>query len=521
MFARWGPAADIVANPPAKEGTVHHHVDRTRRGSGILVEIPPRPRLSDYEGVAHLSPAVAELRERAAGTAQRFGDRTLWMINSTAQGGGVAEMLPTMVTLLEELGIRTRWFVIEAHDPEFFRLTKRLHNLIHGTGDPDLGSAARQVYEAVNAENARTLAPLVRDGDVVVVHDPQPMPLAGLVSRDLDVKTVWRCHIGLDQRNAATDAAWSFLEPYAGDYDAAVFSASEYVPPYLKDRSSIIYPAIDPLSQKNRDLNLHTVVGILANAALTVPPGPVVQPPFPDTARRLQSDGRWAPAILPEDIGLLIRPIVTQISRWDRLKGWLPLLRGFAALKERIYTKRNERPPEQRRRLRHVRLVMAGPDPASIQDDPEGLEVIEELRAAYVALDDELKSNVAMIALPMQNPDHNALMVNAIQRASTVVVQNSLREGFGLTVTEAMWKRVPVLSNSRAVGPRQQIRHGKDGWLIDDPEDPIQIADALDALLNDRLRRAALGRTAQRRAHDDFMVFSQLRRWLDLLETLT
>jgi trehalose synthase len=125
-----------------------------------------------------------------------------------------------------------------------------------------------------------------------------------------------------------------------------------------------------------------------------------------------------------------------------------------------------------------------------------------------------------MIALPMENRRDNALMVNALQRSSTVVVQNSLREGFGLTVTEAMWKRIPVISNTRAVGPRQQITHACDGWLVDDPEDPSQIADALDFLLNDRVERAALARTAQRRAHDQFMIFSQLTSWFDLLEEL-
>jgi trehalose synthase len=161
---------------------------------------------------------------------------------------------------------------------------------------------------------------------------------------------------------------------------------------------------------------------------------------------------------------------------------------------------------------------MAGPDPESIQDDPEGLEVIEELRAAYVGLDDEMKHDIALIALPMREPDENALMVNALQRSSTIIVQNSLREGFGLTITEAMWKRIPVLSNTRAVGPRQQITHACDGWLIDDPESPKQIADALDYLLNDREERAQLARTAQRRAHQQFMIFNQLQDWLDLLE---
>jgi trehalose synthase len=490
--------------------------------SGTLVEIPPRPSLADYEAIAHLAPAADALRKRAAQVAPGLAGRTVWMVNSTAQGGGVAEMLPTMISLLNELGIDTRWFVIQARDQNFFRLTKNIHNLIHGAGDPSFDERAdRAVYEGVNAENARTLGGLIKDGDILVVHDPQPMPLAGIIAGERDVRTVWRCHIGLDEENEATRAVWSFLERYAPSYEHSVFSADEYIPSYFRDRARLIFPAIDPLSMKNRELHLHSIVGILANAALAVGPGPVVQPPFPYVAQRLQADGNWSPAVLPADLGVLIRPIVTQISRWDRLKGWLPLMEGFVQLKDRLYSSSyRTRPALQRRRLSQVRLVLAGPDPVSISDDPEGLEVIEELRAAYVALDDEFKHDIALIALPMQNPDENALMVNALQRASTVVVQNSLREGFGLTVTEAMWKRIPVLSNTRAVGPRQQITHACDGWLIEDPEDRGQIADALDYLLNEAADRAALARTAQRRAHDQFMIFSQLRDWLGLLEEL-
>jgi trehalose synthase len=486
--------------------------------NGTLVEIPPRPSLSDYSAVAHLAPAAEALRVRAEQVAPRLQGRTVWMVNSTAQGGGVAEMLPTMVSLLNELGIDTRWFVIQSRDQDFFRLTKRIHNLIHGSDDPRFDDGHRATYEAVNAANARTLGEMVSPGDVLVVHDPQPMPLASMLAAEHDLRTIWRCHIGLDEENEATRGVWSFLKPYAAAYERSVFSADEYIPGYFRDRSRLIYPAIDPLSKKNTELHLHSVVGILANAALAVGPGPVVQPPFPYLAQRLQADGTWSPAVLPADLGLLIRPIVTQISRWDRLKGWLPLMEAFVTLKERLYTESRERPAIERRRLRQARLVMAGPDPASISDDPEGLEVIEEMRAAYVALDDEFKHDIAMIALPMQNPDENALMVNALQRSSTVVVQNSLREGFGLTITEAMWKRIPVLSNRRAVGPRQQITHACDGWLVDDPEDREQIADGLDYLLNQRVDRAALARTAQRRAHDQFMIFSQLRDWLGLLE---
>jgi trehalose synthase len=488
---------------------------------GMLVDIPPRPALADYEAIAHLAPAADALRRRASEVAPALEGRTVWMVSSTAQGGGVAEMLPTMISLLNELDIDARWFVIQPRDQRFFRLTKNIHNLIHGAGEPSFDEQAdRDVYEGVNAENARTLGRMVKDGDVLVVHDPQPMPLASAIARERDIRTVWRCHIGLDEENEATRAVWRFLEPYAAAYEQSVFSAEEYIPEYFRARSRLIFPAIDPLSMKNRDLHLHSIVGILANAALAVGPGPVVQPPFPHVAHRLQADGNWSPAVLPADLGVLIRPIVTQISRWDRLKGWLPLMQGFVQLKERLYTTYRSRPALERRRLTQARLVLAGPDPVSISDDPEGLEVIEELRAAYVALDDEFKHDIGMIALPMQNPDENALMVNALQRASTVVVQNSLREGFGLTVTEAMWKRIPVLSNTRAVGPRQQITHACDGWLIDDPEDAGQIADALDYLLNEAADRAALARTAQRRAHDQFMIFSQLRAWLDLLEEI-
>ncbi len=490
--------------------------------SGFIVDIPECPSLADYEAVAHLAPSVDRLRARAGSVVDRLRGRTVWMVSSTAQGGGVAEMLPTMVTLMNELAIDTRWFVIETDQQPFFHLTKGIHNLIHGAGDPQVVAGdARDVYEAVNADNATTLMSHMKDGDILVAHDPQPMGLAGPLRKDLDIHTVWRCHIGLDEENDATRAAWRFLEPYGDDYEQSVFSADEYVPDSFRDRSRLIYPSIDPLSDKNRELHLHSVVGILSNAALSVPPGPVVQPPFAHIAERLQADGLWAPAVLPADIGLLIRPIVTQISRWDRLKGWLPLMQGFVELKERFFSpRRNDRSAIERRRLNQVRLVMAGPDPSSIQDDPEGLEVIEELRAAYVDLDDEMKHDIVMIALPMENRSNNALMVNALQRSSTVVVQNSLREGFGLTITEAMWKRIPVLSNTRAVGPRQQIEHACDGWLVDDPEDPSQIAEALDYLLNDRAERAALARTAQRRAHNQFMIFSQLRSWFDLLEDL-
>jgi trehalose synthase len=232
--------------------------------------------------------------------------------------------------------------------------------------------------------------------------------------------------------------------------------------------------------------------------------------------QRLKPDGSFAPATQADELGVPFRPIVTQISRWDRLKGWRPLLDAFVTLKrdrERFIEPGDDR---HRQRLGIVRLVLAGPEPAAVQDDPEAKEVLDELCDAYKSLTPDLQDDVALLSLPMSSLKVNALMVNALQRCSTVVVQNSLREGFGLTATEAMWKRTPVLGSS-ACGLRQQIRNDIDGHLVDDPEDVHEVADALSRLLSDPLQRDALSRRAQRRVHDEFLVFKQVMRWIRLL----
>jgi len=246
-----------------------------------------------------------------------------------------------------------------------------------------------------------------------------------------------------------------------------------------------------------------------------VPPGPAVELPFVDPARRVLPDGRSAPANAGEDIGLLTRPIVTQVSRWDRLKGFLPLMEAFASLKQSISG--CELGPVHRRRLDLVRLVLAGPEAEAIQDDPEATDVLEELRLVYLSLDPAVQDDIAIITLPMRSKEQNALMVNALQRASTIVVQNSLREGFGLTLAEAMWKRVSVLSNSRAVGPRIQIRDGIDGRLIADPSNREELQHAINEMLALPEARKEWGRNGQRRVHELFLVTSQLRSWGSLL----
>lgn len=487
------------------------------------VDIAGRGRsVADYAAVGNLAPAVHELEALARQVAPGFRGRTIWMVNSTPQGGGVAEMLPGMVSLLRDLEFSVEWVVIEAEDPAFFALTKRLHNLIHGEGDPELSPEDRALYEAVNRENARFLADRMSDGDILVVHDPQPMPLAAILRESLRIRAVWRCHIGLDASTPRTRAAWSFLGAYGGAYDHAVFSAPEYIPAFFSTRASIIHPAIDPLSHKNRELNLHQTLGTLANARLSRV-GPVLTPPFERPARRARPEGDFVPADEPDEIGLPTRPIVTQVSRWDRLKGWIPLLRAFALLKSRV-----EEGPEpsseeeeiRRRRLELLRLVLAGPELGAVQDDPEAREVLDELLAAYRKLAPGVQRDVALITLPMASLRENHLMVNAIQRASTVVVQNSLREGFGLTIGEAMWKRVPILSNARACGPRHQVRDHLDGRLVEDPEDVMGLAYALEEMFSDYAARREWARSAQRHVYDRFLVTRQLQEWMHLLTAL-
>lgn len=476
-----------------------------------VVEIPALPGLADHAAVAHLTAAVAALRDAAHRAAPTLRGRTLWMVNSTEQGGGVAEMMPGMITLLRELGVATRWAVIEADEPRFFEFTKRIHNLIHDAGEPVIDPDDVALYEAVNRRNTAALLPHLRPGDIVALHDPQPLPMAPLLRAHTAVHVIWRCHIGLDERTPRTDAAWQLLQRYTPACERVIFSAADYVPPALASRSAIIHPAIDPLAPKNTDLNLHAVVCLLASAGLSLV-GPTVPPPFEQPVLRVTPDGHAVEARTLGEIGLLTRPIVLQVSRWDRLKGFLPLMQAFAALKTRPATGDEH----ERRRTELLRLVLAGPVVGAVSDDPESREVLDELIRAYVALPRAVQDDVALLQLPMASREENALVVNALQRAATIVAQNSLREGFGLTIAEAMWKRVPVLTSARAAGPRTQVTEGEHGRLVHDPEDPAEIADTLGDMLRRRQDRARWARNAQRRAHDEFMIFTQLRRWVDL-----
>jgi trehalose synthase len=494
-----------------------------------VIDIDDRVTLDDYAEYVQLRPSVEKLRKEAGRLMKPLDGRTLWMVNSTAEGGGVAEMMPKLVALLRELGLDARWAVIQPEAQRFFDLTKHLHNLIHDSGPSRLGSSDRDLYEAVSERAADALAPHLSEDDLLAVHDPQPLGMGAILKERLGLPTLWRCHIGLDHDTDATRAGWDFLKPYAETYDRTVFSVQNYVPDFLSKKAEVIPPAIDPLSHKNRYLSTHKVSGVLCNAGLCQESQHVLTGDFEHQAERLQNGGDFGPATTPGDLGLLFRPAVTQVSRWDRLKGWVPLLRGFKRMKERHYAangsggngafvRSDEKHPERHhRRLNLVRLVLAGPDPASIQDDPEGQAAFEQVCQQWKELPPAVQRDVAVLALPMDSRKQNALMVNALQRCATVVAQNSLQEGFGLTATEAMWKGCPVMG-TRAVGLRTQIRDGTDGRLVQHADDPDEVAETLDAMLNQGRERQVWSRNARRRVADRYLVFSQAERWLEALD---
>jgi trehalose synthase len=470
--------------------------------------------LEDYSGLAYLSAAVQDLRMSARVLVSALKGRTVWMVNSTARGGGVAEMMPCLVGMLRDVGVKTEWLVMGSKNPAFFELTKRIHNLIHDFGSPGFSERDKSIYRQASLAAADSLAKLVDPEDILVIHDPQPLGAGAELKRRIGIRAIWRCHIGLDRRTAASEAAWNFLLPYARAYDHAVFSAVEYIPAFLVGKASVIHPAIDPLSHKNRELSAHKLVGILCNAGLMKSPHPVLTPDWDHQALRLHPDGRFLHAYENDGVGLMFRPIIAQVSRWDHLKGWMPLLEGFLRLKERYRGKKgNGVSGRHRHRIEIARLVLAGPDPAAIQDDPEGKAVLESLCQTFCRIKPEEQESVALLSLPMASAKQNHLLVNVIQRCATVVVQNSLQEGFGLTATEAMWKRVPVLGSS-ACGLRLQIRDRIDGRLTGSPQDPGEIAETLDEMLSSPVQRELYGRSAQRRVYDRFLVFTQVEYWL-------
>ena len=359
------------------------------------------------------------------------------MVNSTAVGGGVAEILTRMLPLLRELGLAARWHVMEG-DADFFDVTKGFHNALHG-GVWGGGEKGLEVFRECNRRNRENIQ---LDGRFVVIHDPQPAPFIE-ARRDNGSAWLWRCHIDLSHPDPAV---WDFLVPWVHRYDGAIFSSPSFarqlpIPQYL------FYPSIDPLADKNKELEPEFIYRVV-------------------TGFNIDPD----------------RPILTQISRFDRLKDPVGVIKAYRLVK----------------RYFDCQLVLAG---GGASDDPEGSVVLAETREA--ANNDP---DIHILELPAAAP----LEVNALQRASTIVLQKSLREGFGLTVAEALWKKKPVVA-SAVGGIPVQIIHKHTGLLAHSVEGA---AYQIRFLLSHPELGRRLGEQGYEHVRENFLITGNLRRYL-------
>lgn len=367
-------------------------------------------------------------------------------VNSTREGGGVAEILSWLIPFKQELGLETSWEVIEG-GPEFYQCTKSFHNGLQGA-PVAIPPGQLAAYEQTNRDNAERLRGLLSEADFVFIHDPQPAPLFQFCPEHKG-KWVWRCHIDLSRPHRAV---WKYLRDWVGSYDASIWSLADFAQP-LPHPLYLIAPSIDPLSQKNRDLYPGEVDAVFDRHGLD-----------PDL------------------------PLITQVSRYDRFKDPLGVIRSYQLARE--YTP--------------LQLVLAGGGAA---DDPEGEEVLREVREA--AGDDP---NIHILLLPADS--HRE--INALQRASTIVLQKSTREGFGLTVTEALWKGKPVIGGNTG-GIRLQVINHQTGFLVSTPEGA---ALRIRYLLRNRDHLAEMGERGRALVLDNFLVTRHLREYLTLMHAL-
>ncbi len=375
--------------------------------------------------------------------AKQLKGKTIQHINSTAVGGGVAEILNRMVPLLKQLGVDVRWDVIKGNE-RFFAITKNIHNALHGAA-AQLSREDLRFFIDVNQANAQEMS---FSNDIVFVHDPQPI---GLVAKRKEVgrKWIWRCHIDFTEPDLAV---LNFLKQYIEQYDCAVFSAPAFSRP-LAIPQVLISPSIDPLSDKNKEL-----------------PSAVVD----DVLRQFNLDRD--------------RPIVTQISRFDYLKDPVGVVEVYRQVKKYI----------------DCQLVLAG---GGATDDPEGMMVLEEVRNAAAGDPD-----IHVIFLPPASD----IAINALQRASAVVLQKSLKEGFGLTVAEALWKGRPVIA-SAVGGIPLQIAHKYSGILTRSIEGTTYF---LKQLLHEPQYAERLGRNGREHIKENFLITRHIRDYLLLFISL-
>ena len=404
------------------------------------------------------------------------GGPRLVHVNTHSTFGGVAELLSGLIRAQERRGHAVGWVTITG-DVRFFLLAKKLHYLSHGKGDPAVLSdpAKAELYATVLRPQAEAIAGTLRPGDVVVLHDSHTLGMAGVLSR-AGARVVWHSHVGADvDPDAVLARVWPFFADDFASVDAVITTRADFAPPagLFPGERFVIAPAIDPASPKNRVMSPAEVAGCLDEIGLTGPE--------PEAGGRGAEVEHVAP--LPGDA-----TVVLQVSRWDPLKDMLGAVRGFARVTG----------------FPQAHLVLAGPDPREVGDDPEGLTVLDEVRAAVSALPPEIRGRVHLVLLSMKDLERNAQLVNALQRRADVVLQKSLEEGFGLTVTEAMFKHRAVVA-AAVGGLRLQVEHDSTGLLVD-PADDTDVASALTRLIADPGLRREFGDRAAASVEERYLM---------------
>ncbi len=430
----------------------------------IAVEAAPLAALEDRLTEQRREPFIATLHRGRA----LLADRTVWDVNATASGGGVAEMLAGLLAFGRGAGVDTRRLVLDG-DPGFFAITKRVHNALHGTLHPgaELVSAEYEHYDRVMQKNLTTMTALVRADDIVILHDPQT---AGLCNRmgAIHAHVIWRSHIGRDESNDATDTGWQFLRPYLDDAHAFVGRVMRRVGVIECGGDD------DALTFTRRDGTAGVVrrhSNLIAGSA----------PPHADA------------------------PLAVRVSRWDRLKEMPGVLSAFA---EHVAAA-----------VAGAYLMLAGPDLSGVNDDPESAEELAECRATWTQFAQTVRKHCHLACVPMDDYDENAVIVNALQRHASVVVQTSLFEGFGLTLIEATWKGRAVLASAIG-GIQDKVVDGHDGLLLPDPTDLDGFAQRLELLLDNPPLREQMGRAAHDRVRIEFLGDRHSAQYVDLFEDL-
>lgn len=423
------------------------------------------------------------------------------MVNSTALGGGVAQLLRTLLPYWRGAGIDVRWMVLGG-SAEFFRVTKRFHNHLQGHSNDEgiLGIDELRILDGAGYHYARALASLLAPGDVVVLHDPQTAAMSVPLER-AGANVIWRCHVGIDQDNELSRYAWSCLRPRLAGVHCFVFSRYSALPESLGGaETSILTPAIDPASTKNRPMSASAARAILQHLGLAA--GVSTAIPSYDCTDGSTATLTARPTVLDCDGAPDWNrvPVVVSLARWDRIKDPLGILDGFL---ERVSAATD------------AHLLLAGPDVNQVADDPEAAAVLADVRDRWRRLAPPARRRVHLACLPLTSPDENDAMVNAIQRQAAVVVKKSLQEGFGLGVTEAMWKDRPVVA-SAVGGHLEQILPRHSGLLVEDPADGAAFGDAIVELLGDPPLAARLGQTARERARALFLNDRHFIRWVDV-----